>query len=405
MAEVNTRKRGTKWEYYFESAKVDGKRKRISKGGFDRKGDAYEAGVKALNEYNNAGQHFTPSELSFSDYLDYWMKEYCIVNLQDTTVTNYEKKIRLHIKPELGAYKLKALSPSVLQSFINKKFNEGYSRNTMAVLKGILSGSLGYAVEPLRFIQISPMYAVKLPAPRAESKVPTRKKDKKPITKEQWDEIIKRFPVGHSCHVPLLLAYHCGLRLGEAFALTWDDIDFENNTIDINKQVQNIDKKWVFTNPKYDSFRKIKADSILMEVLIKEKIKQERAKEYYAVHYQKIYIPDKRSSEYRKLDDSQPIWMVNSREDGSYIQPRVTQHLGRIIHYQLGYKDFDYHSLRTTHTTMLLEAGANPKAVQIRLGHKNIETTMNIYAKCTKKMENDTIDILEDILNKNNTPE
>lgn len=398
MAEVNTRKRGPKWEYYFESAKIDGKRKRISKGGFDRKGDAYDAGVKAFNEYNNAGFHFTPSEISFSDYLDYWMKEYCIVNLKNTTCVNYEKKIRLHIKPILGSYKLKALTPAVLQSFINKKFNEGYSRNTMLVLKGILSGSLGYAIEPLRFIQTSPMYAVRLPSPRAEAKIPTRKKEKEAITKEEWEEIIKRFPEGHSCHVPLKLAYHCGLRLGESFALTWDDIDFVNSVIDVNKQVQMIDDYWTFTNPKYDSFRKIKSDSILMSLLTREKAKQEKAKEYYAEHYQQLYEDEKRHLTSNMGDNRKNIQMVNSREDGSYIQPRVTQHLGRIIHHKLGFKEFDYHSLRHTHTTMLIEAGANPKAVQVRLGHKNIETTMNIYAKCTKKMTNETIDILEDLL-------
>lgn len=284
MANVNT---GDKWEYYFETAKIGSKRKRISKGGFFLKSEAYNAGVKAYNEYNNAGFHFVPSEISFSDYLDYWMKE--------------------------------------------------------------------------------------------------------------WENIILRFPEGHSCHIPLMLGYHCGLRLGEAFALTWDDINFDNNTISINKQVQMINDHWTFTNPKYDSFRVIKCDSILLSLLYKEKEKQLRAKEYYAEHYKEIYIPDKRSSEY-KQNDSQPVWMVNSREDGSYIQPRVTQHLGRIIHYQLGYSKFDFHSLRTTHTTMLIESGANPKAVQIRLGHKNIQTTMNIYAKCTNKMQDDAIDILERIL-------
>ncbi len=114
MAEVNTRKRGTKWEYYFEAAKINGKRNKISKSGFRTKKVALEAGTKALAEYNYAGMHFIPSEISFHDYLDYWMKEYCIINLKDTTVANYKKKIKLHIKPELGKYKLKALTPAVL---------------------------------------------------------------------------------------------------------------------------------------------------------------------------------------------------------------------------------------------------------------------------------------------------
>jgi integrase len=394
MAEINVRKRGSKWEYRFEGAKINGNRNQITKGGFITKKVCLEAGAKALAEYNNAGLRFTPSEISFSDYLDYWMKEYCEINLKKTTCEGYEKKIRIHIKPALGIYKLKALTPAVLQLFTNSKFNDGYSRNTLASIKGILSGCLGYAIEPLGFIQSNPMLAVKLPSPRAVANTPTRKKEKQIVNKETMEAILTRFPEGHSCHIPLQLAYRCGLRLGEVFALTWNDIDFANSTLDINKQVQEQDKYWTFTNPKYDSFRVIKIDSFLMSLLQREKARQEKAKEYYADHYSQLYVNEKK----QLGSKGTPIWMVNIREDGTYIQPRVTQHLGRVVHYQLGNKEFDYHSLRHTHTTMLLEAGANIKDVQHRLGHKNIETTLQTYAHVTEKMQIHTINILEDIL-------
>ena len=108
MASVNVRKRGEKWQYQFEAAIVDGKRKQITKSGFRTKKEALEAGTKALAEYNNCGLSFTPSEISFSDYLDFWIKEYAQINLKETTVNNYMKKIKLYIKPKLGIYKLKA---------------------------------------------------------------------------------------------------------------------------------------------------------------------------------------------------------------------------------------------------------------------------------------------------------
>ena len=57
--------------------------------------------------------------------------------------------------------------------------------------------------------------------------------------------------------MPLLLAYRCGMRLGEIFGLMWDDIDFDNGILSINRQVQNHDDKWYLENPKYDSFRTI----------------------------------------------------------------------------------------------------------------------------------------------------
>ena len=86
--------------------------------------------------------------------------------------------------------------------------------------------------------------------------------------------------------------------------------------------------------------------------------------------------------------------MLNVREDGSYIQPRVMQHCGRVVHYELGYKKFDYHSLRHTHATMLIENGAPIKDVQHRLGHKSVQVTLDIYSHVTQKMQIQTVDIL-----------
>ena len=76
--------------------------KRISKGGFNTKAEAISEGVKAMNEYLNSGTVFVPSEVSVHDYLDHWIKIYCIPNLKPTTVANYKKHIRLHIAPKIG---------------------------------------------------------------------------------------------------------------------------------------------------------------------------------------------------------------------------------------------------------------------------------------------------------------
>ncbi|MBS5886535.1 tyrosine-type recombinase/integrase [Clostridium sp.] len=391
MASVNVRKRGEKWQYQFEAAVIDGKRKQITKSGFRTKKEALEAGTKALAEYNNCGLTFTPSEISFNDYLDYWIKEYAQVNLKETTVDNYIKKIRLYIKPELGIYKLKALTPSILQSYINKKFNEGFSRNTLLVLKGILSGSLNYAVEPLRYIKFSPMAAVKLPLQRAVPKTPTRKKEKHIVSEKQFNKIIERFPYRHTCYLPLQLAYRCGLRLGEAFAITWDDVNFEENTLSINKQVQWDNKYWYFTDTKYKSDRIIDLDDFMVNILKQYKVQQLKDKVYYGEDYTQLKVNNK--NQINEIEGSE-IKLINIRENGTYIQPRVMQHCFRIIHYKLGYKELDYHSLRHTHTTMLLSAGANIKAVQERLGHKKLDITLQVYTHVTDEMRKKTLNIL-----------
>ena len=71
----------------------------------------------------------------------------------------------------------------------------------------------------------------------------------------------------------------------------------------------------------------------------------------------------------------------------------------RVVHYELGIPEFDYHSLRHTHATILIENGANVKDVQERLGHTNIEMTMNTYVHNTGIMKKESIDIFERAIN------
>ena len=73
------------------------------------------------------------------------------------------------------------------------------------------------------------------------------------------------------------------------------------------------------------------------------------------------------------------------------------QHTAHVIHTELDMPSFDYHSLRHTHCTELLEAGVPPKAVQLRLGHKDIKTTLNIYEHITQTQEDKTASILEEL--------
>ncbi len=73
------------------------------------------------------------------------------------------------------------------------------------------------------------------------------------------------------------------------------------------------------------------------------------------------------------------------------------QHCGRVIHYDMGYMKYDYHSLRHTHATILIENGAPIKDVQYRLGHKSVQVTLDIYSHVTAKMQSQTLDILNNM--------
>ena len=202
-----------------------------------------------------------------------------------------------------------------------------------------------------------------------------------------------------------MLGYRCGLRLGETFALTWDDINFEDKTLFVNKQIQwkqlerSKEEKiitngktcdecgyWYFSSPKCNSYRIIDIDEELIKILREEKENQAAAKNYFKNRYCNNYV-----NEYNHLSTNSqdtPINMVCVREDGSYITPRTMQHTSKVIKDNLGITEFDYHSMRHTHATMLLENGAPLKYIQHRLGHKNIDVTINVYQHLTPTLAN-----------------
>lgn len=86
MSNVTIQKRRNFYQYKFEVAKVEGKRKFINKSGFETKDEAIKAENIAYTEYLNTGLIFKENTISFSDYLDYWYENYCEINLKYNTI-------------------------------------------------------------------------------------------------------------------------------------------------------------------------------------------------------------------------------------------------------------------------------------------------------------------------------
>lgn len=388
MASINVTKRGSTWQYRFEGAKVDGKRKQFSKSGFRTKKEALESGTKALAEYNNAGVHFQPSDVSVSDYLNYWIEEGATSFHKESTVITYKAYIKTKINPFIGNYRLSALNPTILTELLVSLKREGYAKSTLIVVRAIISSALDYAVEPLRYIKDNPMRYVKTPTIEQEPE------KREVLSDDDWKRIIERFPSGNRFYIPLLIGYYCGTRISECFALTWDDVDFEDCTINVNKQLL-LAKVWKYSAPKQSSSRVIKFGQTLREELIKEKERQENNEKEYGELFNKVYIDNNGVliSSQEKLTYKR-VYPVCIDESGHMTTPKTFLYCNRVIANELNI-NFDYHTLRHTHATKLIEGGANVKAVQSRLGHKNISTTLQIYSHVTNSMEENAVEIFE----------
>jgi integrase len=390
-------KKGSAWTYRFEGAKIGGKRKQYQKSGFSTRKDAEAAGAKAYNEYNNSGSVFSPSEISVSDFYDLCLKEYCEVNCKFSTILNYKAAIKNYIKPVVGKYALCSLSPSALQALINDLFNRGFARGTLGQIKGLLTGAPDYAVHPLCFIPHNPAKLIRLPNSRAIPKIPTRSKPRGTVEDEQIYELLREFPEESDYHVAIQVGYKAGLRCGETFALTWDDIDLAAGKLSVNHQVQLKEGKWTFELPKYNSVRTIDIDAELAGLLARVKRRQENNRQRHGETYMRLFLND--LNQVVREDTGREIFMVNVREDGKPLTPMAGGFIARIGKKRLGIANFCLHALRHTHATKLYAGGVPLLAIKARLGHCDLKTTEG-YTHDSEELRNKTKVLLEKIFAK-----
>lgn len=413
-----TRKRGATWSYYFDLGKIDGKRQKKEKGGFKTKKEAETALAKAINEYNNAGAVFTPSEITVSDYLDQWYDLYCKPNLKYQSQVTYLRIIEIHLKPKYGKYRLKALTSAILQEYANDLKMSGLAKKYVSCILTVFGAALDYAVEPMHYLSANPMRYVKLP------KIERSPRERIVLSMEDWERIVERFPSGSRFYIPLMIGFYTGLRISETFGLTWDDIDLEKRELTVNKQivkrnfgadvrkvVEKKDKRklrssWYFATPKTQSSKRtVKFGEMLYQALKQERAEQMKNElkhgERYTIQVVKKEL-DEKGNEMQRIvpvqkslqSDLPRVKMVCVTEHGEYTSTDSFKYCSKIIHKELKIA-FNYHSLRHTHATILIESGADVKDVQTRLGHANIQTTLQTYVHDTEKMANRSVDIFE----------
>ena len=122
----------------------------------------------------------------------------------------------------------------------------------------------------------------------------------------------------------------------------------------------------------------------------------------YGALYLKTYVLPDNSLAQIRADVTVPyqeIMPLCVKENGELVNPESFKYCARVIHYELGNPLFHSHCLRHTHGTILAENGVNPKTVMERLGHKNIETTLQTYTFNTKIMQQTAADIFENAVN------
>jgi integrase len=370
------RQRRGKWSYIIYLGIVDGKKKYKEKGGFDKKPEAQSALRKALEELEGTGGIFEPTTISFSDYLDYFIENYIEINLRENSQRARQHIIKNHLRPTFGNYKLMQITSQSLQSFITKKSKE-YSKSYVSMIHATVSTAFKMAVE-WEFIRINPVARVKVPK-RDDKEMDKKIKTLSHSDINQINKIVK--DTHHS--IPFIIALHTGMRAGEVAALQWSDFDEVNKTITINKRLdfRATTKEWEFLPVKTaSSNRTIVIGEELIAALKAHRTLQKENKLSYGKHYTKNDF-------------------ICTKENGHPVTTKTISRMSKMVkRYDI---EFNFHMLRHTHATMLLEAGVNPKVVQERLGHSTVSITLDTYSHITTEFQKLAVSEFEKYLKKN----
>ncbi len=395
---ASARQKNGKW-YYRITVTSSGKTSYIERGSFPTKEEALYAGEAHEQKLKRGDVIFIPRRITYGDMCNEWLTEYAPTVYKATTIKTHKKVLNNYIFPVIKDYDISAVDTKVLQAIINNE-TANHTYHGLDKIHSTLNKTFDYAIVS-GYLNKTPLNGLVMPkirSIRAQTLKPSR--ESKTCPKRLINAIFDRFPEGHPGHIPLLLGYRCGLRLGEAYGLLIEDFDRVNRRLIIRRQIQFNDdtNELYFSAPKYcnpGEYRVVDLDSDTYRTLYKHVQKVEKSRPI--MNHIQYYISDNVVN----TTAGDPIYFMNVRlSDGSYISPRTMQHVSRVIHgaeshFSCADKHWDFHQLRHTHTSECIAAGMPPESVQKRLGHKNLTTTYRYYVHETEGQAEKAKEVLE----------
>jgi len=374
---IRKRKDGT-WEARVTiGISADGKQQRKSLYGKTRQ----EVSAKMTDLLNNLqkGIITNPTEMTLAEWLDFYMLEYKKQYVKPTTYNNYTVKVKNHIKPAIGHYKLKALRQDIIQKFVNSLSGKGLAPSTVIDVFKLLSNALETAVDDGLIVR-NVANRVKLPK--------TTKPQITVLTQEQQNAFVEQAKVTYM-GVVYIFDLCTGMRLGELLGLKWQDIDFEQNQLHIKRIIRKVkdpdnpEEHWhlEFGTPKTPtSERIIPLNETAIKVLADVWEQQEKNKE-------------KANTAYEDND------LVFCTQLGRPLDPNNIRRTCYSICAKIGVSNIHPHCLRHTFATRGAENNVDVRVMQKFLGHATIKETADTYTHVLNDLKQSEILKLDKAVN------
>ena len=358
---IKKNKKGDAFAYYFKAYHgidpLTGKKIVTFRRGFKTEREARLAEAKCLSDYEKKTFRSRNTTTSFEQVYETWKEHYRNTVKESTYVSQIDKADRLII-PHFGDKPINKINLTMCQTQVNK-WAEEYKRFFGII--SIANQIFDYAIS-MELIETNPMKKTLKPKRQKNNTDELEKFYNKEELKEFF-KIVKGFDDNEMLTYFRLLAF-TGMRKNEISVLRWSDIDFKKGQITVNQTLaKGEDNKLIFQTPKTKkSARTITLDSKTIKVL----------KDWHKYSTKGLLFKN-------ELGSPKSIVHVNNL-------------LNRVWRRYPDFKRITPHGFRHTHCSLLFEAGATIKEVQERLGHENIQTTMDIYAHVTQKAKNEVAD-------------
>lgn len=330
---------------------TSGKRKRVHIYGKTRQ-EVHDRLADKLGEARK-GIRTPDKEWTVAAYLDYWLRNVATPKNRPRTIELYEGYIRLYLKPALGHIRLTKLTIQHVQTFLNRRLEEGSSERSVHQMRSTLRAALSRAErEELIVRNVAKLVEIKPWIP-------------KPIHPWTAEEATRFLGVAkkHRLYPAFAMLLLYGMRRGEVLGIRWCDVDFEHGQLHIRQQLQRIGKT-LEQGP-------VKTSAGRRDLPLLSEIENELA----TLYKRRFGAPP------AALDEGDPVGrqLVFLSTTSTPIDPKNFVRSFRGLCKQNDIRLIRVHDTRHTAATLLKNLGVPARDAQLILGHSNVTTTQQLY--------------------------
>lgn len=317
-------------------------------------------------EFSNIGLNKELSNTTLNAWFKVWLYELKKPHLKPRSFQRYEGLFKNYISNAPFIEKtLLDIKSSEMEIWYNQLKMSGNSPAQINKINELISSAFEKAIND-RAISFNPAKQIKIKVPKS-NKINVLSQDEQNILVnylKDKDDIFSKV---------VLFALGTGMRIGEILALTWEDYNKNNRTIEVNKNLQRIkqnDNNYIYeiTTPKSQA------------------------------SYRTIPLPSKTSSLLDNMKKEAKSNIIFCNENGEYLYVNApTRYIHKVCK-ELNITDISMHGLRHSYATRLFEQNIQIKTVQKLMGHSEIETTLNIYTHVMDNIKEEAVDFINDFL-------